>query len=114
MISYVPRKNSNVLLLTSCHTKLKVDNQQGDKRPNIMNDYNLGKRSVDSMDARIEDFCSIRKTNKYTMLMFYFIVEVCINNAFLLMRHKQSYQKIKKRFMRELSAGQAHRNELSK
>ncbi|KRZ85696.1 hypothetical protein T08_12366 [Trichinella sp. T8] len=114
MITYVPRKNSNVLLLTSCHTKLKVDNQQGDKGPNIMNDYNLGKRGVDSMDARIEDFCSIRKTNKYTMLMLYFIVEVRINNAFLLMRHKQSYQNIKKRFMRELSAGQAHRNELSK
>ncbi|KRX35123.1 hypothetical protein T05_116, partial [Trichinella murrelli] len=38
MISYVPRKNSNVLLLISCYTKLKVDNQQGDKGPNIMND----------------------------------------------------------------------------
>ncbi|KRX75093.1 hypothetical protein T06_14454 [Trichinella sp. T6] len=54
MINYVPRKNSNnVLLLTSCHAKLKVDNQQGDIRPNIMNGYNLGKRGVDSMDARI-------------------------------------------------------------
>ncbi|KRZ92115.1 hypothetical protein T08_10886 [Trichinella sp. T8] len=38
MITYVPRKNSNVLLLISCHTKLKVDNQQGDRKPNIMND----------------------------------------------------------------------------
>ncbi|KRZ83064.1 hypothetical protein T08_4995 [Trichinella sp. T8] len=28
MINYVPRKNSNVFLLTSYHTKLKVDNQQ--------------------------------------------------------------------------------------
>ncbi|KRY09482.1 hypothetical protein T12_6612 [Trichinella patagoniensis] len=34
------------------------------------------------------------------MLILYFIVEVCINNAFLLMRHKQSYQKTKKRFMK--------------
>ncbi|KRX25265.1 hypothetical protein T07_14855 [Trichinella nelsoni] len=91
MINYVPRKNSNnVFLLTSCHTKLKVDNQQGDKRPNIMNDYNLGKRGVDSMDARIEDFCCIRKTNRYIMLMLYFIVEVCINNAFLLMSQQQT------------------------
>ncbi|XP_003376147.1 hypothetical protein Tsp_00343 [Trichinella spiralis] len=64
MINYVPRKNSNVLLLTSCRTKLKVDNQQGDKIPNIMNSYNLGKRNVDNMDARIEDFCCIRKTNR--------------------------------------------------
>ncbi|KRX21028.1 hypothetical protein T07_13728 [Trichinella nelsoni] len=114
MISYVPRKNSNVLLLTSRHTKLKVDNQQDDKRPNIMNDYNLGKRGVDSMDARIEDFCCITKTNRHTMLMLYFIVEVRINNAFLLMRHKKSYQKTKKRFMRELLAGQTYRNEVSK
>ncbi|KRY36512.1 hypothetical protein T01_5943 [Trichinella spiralis] len=60
-----------------------------------MNDYNLGKRGVDSMDARIEIF-ALKKTNRYTMLMLYFIVEVCINNAFLLMRHQQSYQKTKK------------------
>ncbi|KRX70447.1 hypothetical protein T06_13284 [Trichinella sp. T6] len=66
MINYVPRKNSNVLLLTSCYVKLKP--------------------------------------NRYIMLMLYFIVEVCINNGFLLMRHQQSYQKTKKRFTRELSA----------
>ncbi|KRX60747.1 hypothetical protein T09_1899 [Trichinella sp. T9] len=53
MINYVPRKNSNVLLLTSCHAKLKVDNQQGFKRPNIINHCNLGKGGVDSMDAKI-------------------------------------------------------------
>ncbi|XP_003381344.1 hypothetical protein Tsp_07904 [Trichinella spiralis] len=119
MINYVPRKNSNnVFLLTSCHTKLKVDNQQGDKRPNIMNDYNLGKRGVDSMDARIEDFCCIRKTNRYIMLMLYFIVEVCIKNAFLLMSQQQSYQKTKKEAFYERafsSTGQrTHQNEISK
>ncbi|KRZ84568.1 Nuclear valosin-containing protein-like [Trichinella sp. T8] len=56
MINYVPRKNSNVLLLTSCHAKLKVDNQRDDKRSNIINDYTSYKGGVDSMDARIEDF----------------------------------------------------------
>ncbi|KRZ53194.1 hypothetical protein T02_9364 [Trichinella nativa] len=57
MISYVPRKNSNVLLLTSCHAKLKVNNQQGFKRPDIITYYNLGNGGLDSLDARIEDFC---------------------------------------------------------
>ncbi|KRX27292.1 hypothetical protein T07_2566 [Trichinella nelsoni] len=56
---------------------------------------------------------AVKKTNRYTMLMLYFIVEVCINNAFLLMRYRQSYQKTKKRLMRELLAGQTHRNEIS-
>ncbi|KRY31001.1 hypothetical protein T01_4697 [Trichinella spiralis] len=61
MISYAPRKNSNVLLLTSCHAKLKVDNQQGFKRPDIIIYHNLGNGGVDSMDARIEDFCCIKR-----------------------------------------------------
>ncbi|KRZ01729.1 hypothetical protein T11_17064 [Trichinella zimbabwensis] len=74
MISCVPRKN--VLLMISCHAKLKIDNQRDDKRPNIINDYNLGKGGVDSMDARIENFGCKRKTNRYTMLMFHLIVDV--------------------------------------
>ncbi|KRZ82674.1 hypothetical protein T08_2971 [Trichinella sp. T8] len=61
MINYVTRKNSNVLLLTSCHAKLKVDNHQGFKTPDIITYYNLGKGYVDSMDARIEDFCFKRR-----------------------------------------------------
>ncbi|KRX24456.1 PiggyBac transposable element-derived protein 4 [Trichinella nelsoni] len=76
MISYVPRKNKNVLLMDSCHTKLKIDNQRDDRRPNIINDYDLGKGGVDSMDSRIEDFSCKRKTNKCTMLMLYLIVDL--------------------------------------
>ncbi|KRY31618.1 hypothetical protein T01_5684 [Trichinella spiralis] len=38
------------------------------------------------------------------MPMLYFIVDVCINNTFLLKRYQQSYQKTKRRFMREISA----------
>ncbi|KRX72741.1 hypothetical protein T06_9524 [Trichinella sp. T6] len=57
MINYVPKKNSNVLLLTSCHAKLKVNNQQDFKRPDIITYYNFGNGGVHSMDARIEDFC---------------------------------------------------------
>ncbi|KRX79570.1 hypothetical protein T06_6758, partial [Trichinella sp. T6] len=108
MISYAPRKNSNVLLLTPCHAKLKVNNQQGFKRPDIITYYNLGNGGLDSLDARIEDFCCKKDQQIHHADV------VCINNAFLLMRHKQSYQKTKKRFMRELLAGQTHRNEVSK
>ncbi|KRY22679.1 PiggyBac transposable element-derived protein 3 [Trichinella patagoniensis] len=74
------------------------------KRPNIINDYNLGKGGVDSMDSRIEDFSCKRKTNRYTMLMLYLIVDMCISNAYLLMSQQQSYKKTKKHFMKELSA----------
>ncbi|KRZ76957.1 hypothetical protein T10_2736 [Trichinella papuae] len=91
IISYVPRKNSNVLLMTSCHTKLEIDNQRdGD--------------SMDSMDARVEDSLGKRKSNRYTILMLYLIADVCINNLFILMSHQQSYHMTKKRIIKELSA----------
>ncbi|KRY54271.1 hypothetical protein T03_14524 [Trichinella britovi] len=38
------------------------------------------------------------------MLMLYLIVDMCINNAYLLMSQQQSYKKTKKHFMKELSA----------
>ncbi|KRX79518.1 hypothetical protein T06_7976 [Trichinella sp. T6] len=56
------------------------------------------------MDSRIEDFSCKRKTNRYTMLMLYLIVDVCINSTYLLMSQQQSYKKTKKHFMKELSA----------
>ncbi|KRX67088.1 hypothetical protein T09_2172, partial [Trichinella sp. T9] len=43
-------------------------------------------------------------------LMLCLIVDVCINNAFLLMRPQQSYKKTKKHFMKELSAHLAKQN----
>ncbi|KRY18250.1 hypothetical protein T12_3812 [Trichinella patagoniensis] len=63
MTIYAPRKKRIVLLMTSCHAKYKTDKQRDDRRPNIINGYNFGKGGVDSMDARIEDFCGKRKTN---------------------------------------------------
>ncbi|XP_003381735.1 hypothetical protein Tsp_07397 [Trichinella spiralis] len=98
------KEERTVLLMSSSHTKLKIDNQRDDKRINITNDYKFGKEDVDSMDAKIYYFCFKRKTKRYTMLILYLIVDVCINNAFLLISHQQSYQKTKKRFMKELSA----------
>ncbi|KRY41561.1 Nuclear valosin-containing protein-like [Trichinella spiralis] len=95
MINYVPRKNSNnVLLLTSCHAKFKIDNQRDDKRSNITNDYTLYKGGVDSMDARIEDFCCKRKTNRYTMLMLYFIVELARQHIEMRYQNQKSMQKL--------------------
>ncbi|KRZ45425.1 Jerky -like protein-like [Trichinella pseudospiralis] len=77
---------------------------QNYKRPNIINVYNLGKVDVGSMDARIEDFCCKMETNRYIMVMLYLIVDVCNKNAVLLIKHQQSYQKRKKRFIKEVLA----------
>ncbi|KRY26799.1 PiggyBac transposable element-derived protein 4 [Trichinella spiralis] len=56
MISYIPRKNKNVFLMSTCHTTLKIDNHRDDRRPNITNDYNLGKGGMGSMDYKKRRF----------------------------------------------------------
>ncbi|KRY33986.1 hypothetical protein T01_3893 [Trichinella spiralis] len=68
----------------------KVESRQPvrcEKRPNIINDYNLGKGGVDSMDARIDDFCYQQIEHADAVLH-----HCCIHhNAFVLMSQQQSY-----------------------
>ncbi|KRY26716.1 hypothetical protein T01_2348 [Trichinella spiralis] len=40
----------------TCHTTLKIDNHRDDRRPNITNDYNLGKGGMGSMDYKKRRF----------------------------------------------------------
>ena len=64
LCSYCPKKNRNVLLMSSFHTNNNIDIERQDQKPEIILDYNAGKSGVDIMDSRVADFACRRKTNK--------------------------------------------------
>ena len=73
LCSYVPKKNRNVLLLSSsshCETQISDDNG----KPIQILDYNAHKGSVDVMDGVIEEFTVRRKTVRWPMLIAYNIM----------------------------------------
>ena len=113
LLSYVPKKNKGVLMMSSFHQKLDIQTETEDKKSQLIIGYNSGKGSVDIMDSRIEDFTCKRKTNRYAMLMLFNIIDISVNNAFLLFAYNSPKME-KKAFMKALSEQLAHENIISR
>ncbi|RXN25337.1 piggyBac transposable element-derived 4-like protein [Labeo rohita] len=59
LVSYCPRKNKNVLLMSTLHRDDQVSDKDH-KKPEIILDYNHTKGGVDNLD-KTESFCNSRK-----------------------------------------------------
>ena len=86
LASYCPKKNKNVLLMSSFHQKNEIHASREDKLPVIIDDYNHGKGGVDVLDSCIEDFSVKRKTNRYTVVYLFNMIDVALFNAYTIMK----------------------------
>lgn len=112
LISYVPKKGRNVLLMTSAHSSAEIQNARDDKKPLVIHEYNQGKGGVDLLDSCIDDFSTKRKTNRYPLLIFFNILDICVFNAFLIAKESNSMatSRCRRRFMKELAFALAKDN----
>ena len=112
LISYVPKKNKNVLVMSSAHASVDIQNERDDKKPTLIHDYNQGKGGVDLLDSCIDDFSTKRKTNRYPLVVFFNILDICIFNAYLIAKECNSVPSIKcrRQFMKELAFALAKDN----
>ena len=102
LVSYAPTRNRVVLLLSSSHGRGSIAAEDEHKRPEIILDYNRGKGGVDQMDENVEEFSCVRKTVRWPLLVFFNMINVACNNAFVFMT-RDGYSKTKKQFLREVS-----------
>lgn len=108
MVSYVPKKRKNVLLLSSAHDNLRISSRI-DKKPDIILDYNSGKGGTDLMDSRIEDFTCKRKTRRYPLIFLFDMLDVSLLNAFLI-HEMNGYSSSRKIFIKKVSDQLAFEN----
>lgn len=81
LLSYVPKKNKVVLLVSSMHHGICNDTSG---KPEIIEYYNNTKGGVDSLDERCAVYCCGRRTQRWTMTLFYRILDMSTVNAFVL------------------------------
>ena len=66
-------------------TEQKKDYECKDKQmPEIISHYNANKGDVDTVDNLISTFTCRRKSNRWTMNCFFYILDVAASNAFIL------------------------------
>lgn len=85
LVSYLPKKNKNVVLLSTLHTEADISNRE-DKKPAIILEYNSNKGGVDNLDKVIGTYSCRRMTARWHLVVFHNIIDVSTYNAFVIWR----------------------------
>lgn len=79
LVSFVPKLNKSVLLLSTKHHHEEHDLDY--RKPVIICDYNHGKGGVDIFDFMITNSSCRRRTLRWTLSVFFFMLDVAVHNA---------------------------------
>lgn len=107
IVSYVPKKNKAVMLLSSMHHTGDIVVEDNNK-PEIIKYYNETKGGVDSLDQLIHAYMSKRRSNRWPMAFFFNLIDISGVAAFVLWltlnRNWMGKKRHKRRlFLQELS-----------
>jgi len=72
-------------------------------------DYNRTKGGVDTLDQNVQEFSCQRKTCRWSLLLFFNLLNVATKNAFIL-AVKSGCDKSRRQFLSDLTIGLAHKH----
>lgn len=82
LVSYIPKKNKNVLLVSSLHHDDRIDGATG--KPEMIIDYNSTKGGVDTLDKMCAAYDCARNTRRWPMVIFYSMLNIAGINSMVL------------------------------
>lgn len=74
MVSFVPKKNKAVLLISSMHHQRVIDKETN--KPEIIMFYNKTKAGVDALDEKCSLYSTSRRTRRWPMALFHAILNI--------------------------------------
>lgn len=82
LVSYVPKKNKSVVLLSSMHHEISVNEQS--KKPEIIEFFNSTKGGVDALNLKCSNYSCSRRTRRWPNAIFGAIMNISIANGYVL------------------------------
>lgn len=103
LLSYVPKQNKSVIMISSMHHGTEDDPESG--KPEIISFYNQTKGGVDTVDQLCANYSSTRRSRRWPMKIFYTIVNVSagVNGYILHQAYSSTPRLIRMDFMKELA-----------
>lgn len=82
LVSYVPKKNKTVILISSMHHNQGIDEET--EKPEIIAFYNATKGGVDALDEKCTVYSTSRRTNRWPVCIFYTLLNISLVNAYVI------------------------------
>jgi len=106
LVSYVPKKNKSVVLLSSLHHDSAICSDSG--KPEIIEFYNKTKGAVDTLDHMCARYTVQRPTRRWTMAIFYGMISIAAVNALVIYAHNMRKDQPEKKIKREDFCSELH------
>ena len=108
MVSYVPKKNKAVVLLSTMHHDISIDEEDPKKRPEIIKFYNKTKIGVDLVDQMVQTYTCRRQTRQWPLNLFFNLLDITALNAYTIFRqvhpdHQSTQGSRRRRFITDLA-----------
>ncbi|XP_053271933.1 piggyBac transposable element-derived protein 4-like [Pleuronectes platessa] len=101
LVSYLPKKNKNVILMSTLHKDAAVSEAEH-RKPQIILDYNRNKGGVDCLDKLTGTYTCKRMTARWPVAVFHNILDVTACNAYVVWTAIDPAWNQGKRFKRRL------------
>lgn len=101
IVSYIPKKNKNVLLISTCHDDDKIDLETN--KPEIILDYNRTKSGVDVVDQLSANYNCARPTRRWQMVVFYSLLNISGINSQVIHAANTSEKILRRKFLEGLA-----------
>ncbi|CAK1592735.1 unnamed protein product [Parnassius mnemosyne] len=107
LVSYVPKKNKVVLLLSTVHNDGCIDESSGDKRkPDIITYYNRTKNGVDLVDKMCSLYDVARNSRRWPLTVFFNLMNISAINALCIYKANNGLTKVLRRqFLSDIALG---------
>ena len=90
VVSYLAKKDKNVLLLTSSNFRNTVDNSTEKRKPHIILEYNLLKGGVDTVDQMLSHFSTKMASRRWPLAVFCNMLDIAALNSYTLWKSTKS------------------------
>lgn len=104
IVSYVPKKYKNVLLISSMHDSDSIDEESGDQmKPEIISFYNSTKGGVDVVDGMKAQYSVSRISFRWPLRVFYSLLDIGGINAQIILNGNTGEKIARKKFLKSLA-----------
>lgn len=77
LLSYVPKKGKNVMMLSTMHTQGDIDPNSGHKKlPEVISFYNMSKGGVDVVDELKGEYSVSRNSHRWPLTVFFSLLNI--------------------------------------